>query len=86
MLMQSAADPALRRGFASLYSMLKGNKARDTYFPARLASEADGKLIAVPLAWSGSSDFVSFAHAEALIVVPKMTTFNAGDIAEVLFL
>jgi molybdopterin molybdotransferase len=86
MLMQSASDPALRRGFAFVYSMLKGNKQRDMYFPARLASEADGKLIAVPLPWTGSSDFVSFAHAEALIVVPKMTTFNEGDVAEVLFL
>ena len=86
MQMQSAADPAMRRGFASLHAILRGNKSRDTYFPARLASSADGKLIAVPLAWNGSSDFVAFAHAEALIVVPKTTTFNEGDIVDVLFL
>jgi molybdenum cofactor synthesis domain-containing protein len=86
MLMQAAADPAMRRGFASLHAILRGNKSRDTYFPARLASSADGKLIAVPLSWTGSSDFVSFAHAEALIVVPKSTTFNEGDVFDVLFL
>ena len=86
MLLQSAADPAVRRGFAALYAPLRGTKDRDVYFPARLASAADGKLIAVPLPWLGSSDLVSFAHAEALIVVPKLTTFNTGDVAEVLFL
>ena len=86
MLMQSASDPAMRRGFATLHAPLRGNRSRDTYFPARLASEADGKLIAVPLPWLGSSDFVSFAHAEALVVVPKMTTFNAGDVADIIFL
>ena len=85
-LLQSSADPAMRRGFASLYAPLRGNNARDTYFPARLVNSADGKLVAVPLAWSGSSDFVSFAHAEALVVVPKLTTFNEGDVADILFL
>jgi molybdenum cofactor synthesis domain-containing protein len=85
-LLQSSADPAMRRGFASLYAPLRGNKARDTYFPARLVNSADGKLVAVPLPWSGSSDFVSFAHAEALVVVPKLTTFNEGDVADILFL
>ena len=86
MLMQSATDPAMQRGFAVLNSPLRGTKSRDVYFPARLASSADGKLIAVPLPWIGSSDLVSFANAEALVVVPKLTTFNEGDVAEVLFL
>lgn len=86
MRLQSASEPAMRRGFASLFAPLRGNRSRDMYFPARLASAADGKLIAVPLPWTGSSDFVSFAHAEALIVVPKLMTFNEGDVAEILFL
>jgi len=86
MLMQSATDPAMQRGFAVLNSPLRGTKSRDVYFPARLASAADGKLVAVPLPWIGSSDLVSFANAEALVVVPKLTTFNEGDVAEVLFL
>ena len=86
MILQSSCDPAMRRGFATLYAPLRGNRSRDTYFPVRLASEADGKLIAVPLPWLGSSDFVSFAHAEALAVVPKMMTINEGDVADILFL
>jgi molybdenum cofactor synthesis domain-containing protein len=85
-LLESAADPAMRRGFASMYARLRGNKGRDTYFPARLVNSADGKLVAVPLPWSGSSDFVSFAHAEALVVIPKLTTFNEGDVADILYL
>jgi molybdenum cofactor synthesis domain-containing protein len=86
MLLQSAAEPAVRRGFARLYAPMRGTRARDLYHPAKLVSNANGELMAVPLPWSGSSDFVSFAGAEALIVVPKMTTFNTGDVAEVLFL
>lgn len=86
MLMQSATEISLNRGFAVLNSPIKGARGRDVYFPARLASSADGKLIVVPLAWAGSSDLVAFANAEALVIAPKLTTFNAGDIAEVLFL
>lgn len=86
MLLQSAGEPGLRRGFAVLNTHLRGTRMRDVYFPARLASSADGKMIAVPLHWSGSSDLVGFADAEALIVVPKATTFNPGDVADILFL
>ena len=86
MLLQSANEPGLPRGFAVLNSHLRGARSRDVYFPARLASSADGKMIAVPIPWGGSSDLVAFANAETLIVVPKGTTFNKGDVAEVLFL
>ena len=86
MLLQSSSDPAMRRGFAALYAPLRGNNSRDLYHPARLASSPDGRLIAVPLAWMGSSDLVAFAHAEALIVVPKTVTYKEGDIADILFL
>ncbi|MFL6468579.1 MAG: gephyrin-like molybdotransferase Glp, partial [Pyrinomonadaceae bacterium] len=48
MLMQAATDPAVERGFAILNSPLRGTKTRDIYCPARLASSADGKLLAVP--------------------------------------
>jgi molybdenum cofactor synthesis domain-containing protein len=86
MLLQSAAEPAVRRGFARLHAPMRGARVRDLYHPAKLVSSANGELMAVPLPWAGSSDFVSFGAAEALIVVPKMMTFNAGDVAEVLFL
>lgn len=86
MLMQNAANISVERGFAVLNAPVKGNSLRDTYLPARLASGADGKLIAVPLPWVGSSDLVAFARAEALVVVPKQTTFKEGEVADVLFL
>ena len=86
MLMQSAAKPALERGFAVMNGPAMGTKLRDVYCPARLATSADGKLIAVPLPWLGSSDLVAFANAEALVVVPKGINLKADDVAEVLFL
>lgn len=86
MLMQSASGSAAERGFAVLNSPLKGNRLRDSYLAATFATSADGKLIAVPLPSAGSSDLVSFARAEALIVVPKATTFDAGDVVGVVFL
>ena len=86
MLMQSAAKPALERGFAVMNAPAKGTKLRDVYCPARLATSADGKLIAVPLPWLGSSDLVAFAYAEALVVIPKGANLKAGDVAGVLFL
>ncbi len=86
MLMQSAAQVSAERGFAVLNSAVKGNRSRDSYIAARLATAADGKLIAVPLPSVGSSDLVAFARAEALVVVPKGTTFNAGEVIDVLFL
>jgi molybdopterin molybdotransferase len=86
MLMQSAAEPSLARGFAVLNSPAKGTKLRQVYSPVRLATAADGKLLAVPLPWLGSSDLVAFANAEALVVIPKGTNLNAGDVANILFL
>lgn len=86
MLMQSAANASAERGFAELNSPLKGSRMRDMYLPARFAAAADGKLIAVPLPWIGSSDLVAFAKTEALVIVPKGTTFAEGDVADVLFL
>jgi len=86
MLMQSASNVSVERGFAVLNSPIKGNRLRDSYIPARFATAADGKLVAVPLPSVGSSDLVSFARAEALIVVPKGTTFSIDDVVDVLFL
>ncbi len=86
MLMQCATNPAGERGFAVLNSPVKGNRLRDSYLAARLATSADGKLVAVPLPSAGSSDLVAFARAEALMIVPKAVTFAADDVIDVLFL
>ena len=43
---------------------------RDSYLPSILRTDDKGTLLAEPLKWGGSSDFVSFARATALINVP----------------
>jgi molybdopterin biosynthesis enzyme len=49
---------------------LKGSADRESYLPAVLRTDEKGTLLAEPLKWGGSSDFVSFARATALINVP----------------
>ena len=86
MLMQGASEPKLPGGFAVLDSKIKANKERDTYQPVTLATSADGRLLAVPLKWHGSSDFIGFARCDALAIVPKGKGCEAGDVAEIVFL
>lgn len=68
--MQGATQPELETQVALLARNVKGAAERESYLPARLQTDEDGHLIAEPLKWGGSSDFVSFARAIALIVVP----------------
>ena len=68
--MQGASEPALRPETAVLAQTLKAAKDRETYFPAQIFTNDDGQLVAFPLKWGGSSDFVSFASATALIRLP----------------
>jgi molybdopterin biosynthesis enzyme len=49
-----------------------------------LRTDEDGSLVAEPLKWGGSSDFVSFARANGLVVVPAGGGFAAGDRAKCL--
>ncbi|MEO7673685.1 MAG: gephyrin-like molybdotransferase Glp [Pyrinomonadaceae bacterium] len=86
MLMQSASKTGLRESFAVVDERAKGTKDRDTYLPARLETDKNGRLIAVPLKWHGSSDFIGFARAEALVIVPKGETREKGEIAEIVHL
>lgn len=83
MLMQAAAEPGLQRSFAVLNDRVRGTRDRDVYAPARLATAADGSLLAVPIRWVGSSDIVAFAGAEALIIAPKGQDLTTGDVAEI---
>jgi molybdenum cofactor synthesis domain-containing protein len=68
--MQGASRPQLEEQDAILATNVRGASGRDSYLPARLRTDGDGHLIAEPLKWGGSSDFVSFARATALIIVP----------------
>jgi molybdopterin biosynthesis enzyme len=68
--MQGAREPALRHEHAMLARDVKGSIDRESYLPAILRTSNKGTLLAEPLKWGGSSDFVSFARATALINVP----------------
>lgn len=64
-------DAALREERAVLAREVKGSAERASYLPATLRTNAQGSLIAEPLRWGGSSDFVAFTQATALIIVPE---------------
>jgi molybdenum cofactor synthesis domain-containing protein len=68
--MQGAKQPEMIEETAILSRDLKGSIERESYLPAILYSDEKGTLMAEPLKWGGSSDFVSFARATALIDVP----------------
>jgi molybdenum cofactor synthesis domain-containing protein len=83
--MQGANEPALKHENALLARSVKGNVDRESYLPAQLTTNDDGELIAFPLKWGGSSDFVSFALTTALAIVPAGTkTLEANSLVRVL--
>lgn len=86
-LMQNAVDPALRICTAVLSRPVKGSGPRESYLPGTLSTDDSGQLIAEPLKWAGSSDFVAFARATALINVPVgHPGYAAGERVRVLHL
>lgn len=82
--MQGATDPALKQETAALARSVKGTSERESYLPAQLTTNDDGQLIAFPLKWGGSSDFVAFAVATALVIVPaNVQVVEAGSLVNV---
>jgi molybdenum cofactor synthesis domain-containing protein len=84
--MQGATATSLKEGRAVLSAKVKGTKDRDSYLPATLRTDKKGRLIAEPLRWHGSSDFVGFARAEAFIFIPAGGSFAEDDVVKILFL
>src|SRR5204862_2226092 len=72
--MQGATHTPLEVDHAVLARDLKGSIDRESYLPAVLRTDEKGTLLAEPLKWGGSSDFVSFAKATALINIPMGVT------------
>jgi molybdopterin molybdotransferase len=68
--MQGARETTLPVEHAVLARNVKGSIDRESYLPATLRTDEKGMLLAEPLKWGGSSDFVSFARATALINLP----------------
>ena len=71
--MQGAAQTELETGTAVLSQSVKPSKDRESYLSARLSTNESAQLIAEPLKWGGSSDFVGFVRATALIIIPPAT-------------
>ncbi|MER3428855.1 MAG: molybdopterin molybdenumtransferase MoeA [Pyrinomonas sp.] len=84
--MQGARSPLLPETRAQLKTKVRGARKRASLVPARLQTDEEGRLIAQPLRWGGSSDLVSFAHAEALIFVPEDAELEANSVARILML
>jgi molybdopterin molybdotransferase len=82
--MQGATEPALKRETAALARNVKGTADRENYLPVQLTTNDDGELIAFPLKWGGSSDFVAFALTTALAIVPAgIKKLEAGSLVNV---
>jgi len=82
--MQGAKQPALIEVTAVLARAVKGSVDRESYLPAILRTDEQGTLLAEPLKWGGSSDFVNFARATALIDVPAGPGFlESGSIVKI---
>jgi molybdenum cofactor synthesis domain-containing protein len=83
--MQNAAEPVLKRETAMLARSVKGTIDRESYLPAQLTVNDDAELIAFPLKWGGSSDFVAFAMTTALVIVPAgVRSIEAASLVNVL--
>ena len=82
--MQGVRRPEPSEESAVLSRQAKGAAERTSYLPAALSTDPDGRLLAEPLKWGGSSDFVAFARAAALAVVPAgVKLAEAGSVVKV---
>jgi molybdenum cofactor synthesis domain-containing protein len=83
--MQGAKQLAATTESAILLSNVKGTMERESYLPATLVTNEQGCIMAEPLKWGGSSDFVAFARATALIIVPAdVKTVDEGSCVKII--
>ena len=83
LMMQGCTDAELPAGRAIAGSPIKGTKERDSYLPAKLSTDREGRLIAGPIKWHGSSDFLGYASADALIAVPRGKNHEKGEVVRI---
>lgn len=67
--LQGAKESRLIEQHAILAREVKGAEGRESYLPASLHTDTEGRLIVEALKWGGSSDFVAFTRASALLIV-----------------
>lgn len=85
LLSQGAADAELKSGYAVVGHDIKGAKGRHGLLPVKTGFRKDGTLIVESLKFSGSSNFVTFARADAIASVPADTGLKKGDTTEIYF-
>ena len=81
-----AVDTDLKHNFAVLASGARAARERDTYLPSAVETNNQGQLIARPLRWHGSSDFIGFAQADSLVVLKKGEEKLRGEVAKIVLL
>ena len=86
MLMQGSACPTLNDGVAIALGPFAATKERDAYLPGKLGTDENARLTVKPLNYHGSSDFIGFSTADALVFVPKGTRHEPNNTARVLFI
>ncbi|MGI8542083.1 MAG: molybdopterin molybdotransferase MoeA [Aridibacter sp.] len=84
--MQSAKQTGLKKGYAKLTHDFKAVKGRDAMLPVSLSGNDNGELTIETLRFSGSSNFIRFAKANALVFVPQDKMLKKEDVAEIYFL
>ena len=84
--MQGETSPAPAMVSAQLSRTVKDSSSRRSYLPGRLLIK-EGRAMVEPLKWGGSSDFVAFMQANALIVVREdVHQIEEGGFVDVLLL
>jgi molybdopterin molybdotransferase len=82
--LQGAREPAPFEETAVLARAAKGAAERASYLPASLSTDGEGRMLAEVLKWGGSSDFVAFARATALVIIPAgAKAVDAGEVVRV---
>lgn len=84
--MQKAENAELKKGFAVASEKIKAAKERDSVLPVSLSTDKKGNLKIETLRFSGSSNFIAFARADALVFVPQGKSLEKGDRAEIFLL
>jgi molybdopterin biosynthesis enzyme len=80
--MQGASDPVMKTESGILAKPVKASADRDSYIPAQLTTNDDGQLVVFPLKWGGSSDFVAFARATALAIIPAGAKMDSDSLVK----
>ncbi|MDH3528193.1 MAG: molybdopterin molybdotransferase MoeA [Acidobacteriota bacterium] len=79
--MQGASLCRLPESNAVASHDIKGAKGRDSVLPVTLSTDGNGVRIVETLRFSGSSNFIRFAQANALVLVERDSVLRKGDIA-----